>query len=64
MKGDILAVGGIREKIIGAYSNEIKKVFIPYANINDIDDIPDYIKDKIVIKPVKNYYEIYQALFI
>ena len=64
LKGDILAVGGIREKIIGAYSNEIKKVFIPYANINDIDDIPDYIKDKIVIKPVKNYYEIYQALFI
>ncbi len=64
LKGDILPVGGIREKIIGAYSSDIKEIFIPYGNLNDIDDIPDYIKDNIIIKPVKNYYEIFQALFI
>ena len=64
LKGDILPVGGIREKIIGAYSSNIKEIFIPYGNLNDIDDIPDYIKDNIIIKPVKNYYEIFQALFI
>lgn len=64
LKGDILPVGGIREKIIGSYSSDIKEIFIPYGNLNDIDDIPDYIKDNIIIKPVKNYYEIFQALFI
>ena len=56
LKGDILPVGGIREKIIGSYSSDIKEIFIPYGNLNDIDDIPDYIKDNII--------KIFQALFI
>ena len=64
LKGDILPVGGIREKIIGAYSSDIKEIFIPYGNLNDIDDIIIYIKDNIIIKTVKNYYEIFKALFI
>ncbi len=63
LNGDILAVGGIKEKIIGAYNNNIKKVFIPYNNKSDLNNIPKDIKNSIEITLVKNYEEIYKLLF-
>lgn len=63
LNGDILSVGGIKEKIIGAYNNDITTVYIPFNNKNDLDTIPSNIKEKIKIKLVKNYQEIYNDLF-
>ena len=63
LNGDILAVGGIKEKIIGAYNNDIKTIFIPYNNKLDLHTIPDNILENIDIKLVKNYQEIYDILF-
>ncbi len=63
LRGDILKVGGIKEKIIGAYNEDIKKIFIPYENANDLEELPPEIKDSIKIIKVKNYKEIYNALF-
>ncbi|MBQ3020987.1 MAG: endopeptidase La [Bacilli bacterium] len=63
LNGDILAVGGIKEKIIGAYNNNIKTIYIPYNNNSDLESIPDNIKEKLEIKLVKNYGEIYIDLF-
>lgn len=60
--GNVLKVGGIKEKIMGAYKNNIEIVFIPYYNINDLDEIPKYIKEKIKIIPVKKYDEIYEFI--
>ncbi len=62
LNGDVLAVGGIKEKIIGAYNN-IKTIYIPYNNEVDLLTIPDNIKEKVTIKLVKNYDEIYKELF-
>jgi len=64
LNGDILKVGGIKEKIIGAYNNNITTVYIPYDNEYDLEEIPEEIKNKITIKLVKNYLEIYEELFI
>ena len=63
LRGNILRVGGIKEKIIGAYLNNIDTVFIPYSNIVDLDSIPDEIKNKITFIPVKRYEEIYTKVF-
>ena len=63
LNGDILAVGGIKEKIIGAYNNDIKTIYIPLENKIDLDEIPTNIKDNINIKLVKNYQEVYDELF-
>ena len=63
LNGDILAVGGIKEKIIGAYNNDIKIVYIPFNNKIDLNDIPENIKEKVNIKLVKNYQEIYDEIF-
>ena len=64
LNGDILKVGGIKEKIIGAYNNNIKIIYIPYSNELDLEEIPDEIKNNITIKLVKNYQEIYEELFL
>ena len=62
LRGNILKVGGIKEKAIGAYINNINKIFIPEANKNDLDEIPQDIKNKIEFILVKNYNDIYKSL--
>ena len=63
LRGRVLAIGGLREKIIGAHRAGIKKVFLPKENEKDLDEIPkDVIKD-IEFIFVKNYQDIYQELF-
>lgn len=63
LNGYILKVGGIKEKVIASYNNNIKKIYIPYGNLEDLDNIPNEIKKNIEIKLVKNYEEIYQDIF-
>ncbi len=63
LNGDILKVGGIKEKIIGAYNQKITTIYIPAANELDLEEIPEEIKNKLDIHLVINYQEIYDALF-
>lgn len=63
LKGDILKIGGLKEKIIGAYNNGIKTIFIPKDNVDELDDIDNKIKDHLNIISVSNYSEIYKVLF-
>ena len=63
LKGDILKIGGLKEKIIGAYNNGIKTIFIPKDNEDELDDLDNKIKDHLNIITVSNYSEIYKVLF-
>ena len=63
LTGDILKVGGLKEKVIGAYNDGVKKIFVPYTNACDLSEIPSIIKDKVKIILVKNYKEIFNAIF-
>ncbi len=62
LRGNILPVGGIKEKCVGALINNINTMFIPYDNIDSLDEVPNDVKDKIKFIPVKNYMEIYREL--
>ena len=62
LRGNILKVGSIKEKIIGAYINNIDTIFIPFSNLSDLEDIQPEIKNKIKFIPVKKYEEIYKYL--
>lgn len=62
LRGDILKIGGVKEKIIGAYNEGINKIFLPEANKIDIETLPDKIKDSVEIILVKDYKEIYNTL--
>ncbi len=55
LRGNILPVGGIREKVLAAHRAGIKKVLLPYENEKDIDEIPEKVKKQmnfILIKTV------------
>lgn len=64
LNGDVLKVGGIKEKIIGAYNSGISDVYIPALNELDLEEVPIEIKEKLNIILVKNYQEIFDNLFL
>ena len=63
LKGEILPVGGLKEKLIACANEGIKTVFIPRANEMDLIDIPENVFDLVSIKLVSDFTEIYDALF-
>lgn len=63
LNGNILGIGGLREKSIAAYNSEIKKIFIPKENESDISEIPKEVLDSLEIVFVSNYSEIFNNLF-
>jgi len=59
LSGDVLPIGGLKEKLIAAYSAKIKKVLIPIKNYEkDLDDIPNEVKENLEIVPVKRIEEV------
>ena len=63
LNGKVLAIGGLKEKIIGAKRSNIKTIYLPKDNKNDLDEIDEYIKEGINFVLVDNYFEIYKDLF-
>ncbi|MGL5098891.1 MAG: endopeptidase La, partial [Fusobacteriaceae bacterium] len=56
--GEVLAIGGVKEKVIGAHRVGIREVILPDANIPDADEIPAEIRKDIKIHFVKDYREV------
>ena len=63
LRGRVLAIGGLKEKVIGAHRAGVRIVYIPIENEKDLDEIPEEIKRDIRFIPVKNYHDIYQSIF-
>ena len=63
LSGNILPIGGLKEKSIGGYRNGIKEIIIPIDNERDLDDIPAEVRDNIKYIPVKTYDEVIKMLF-
>ena len=53
LRGEILAIGGLKEKLLAAVRGGIKTVMIPDENVKDLQEIADNIKNKLEIVPVK-----------
>ena len=62
LRGEILPIGGLKEKSIAATRNNIKKIIIPYENEKDLEEIPLEVKNNIEFILVKKYDEIYKKL--
>jgi len=63
LKGNILRVGGLKEKLIAAYNAGIETVYVPEDNSVDLKDIPKQIIENVDIKLVNNFDTIYNDLF-
>ena len=53
LRGEVLPIGGLKEKLLAAHRGGIKTVLIPHENVKDLADIPDNIKGKLEVCPVK-----------
>ncbi len=63
LRGRVLAIGGLKEKVIGAHRAGIKTVYIPIENEKDLDEIPEEVKKDIRFISVTHYDEIYHSIF-
>jgi ATP-dependent Lon protease len=53
LRGEVLPIGGLKEKLLAAHRGGIKTVLIPEENLKDLADIPDNVKNRLEIVPVK-----------
>src|SRR5712692_9172245 len=53
LRGEVLQIGGLKEKLLAAHRGGIKTVLIPEENVKDLVEIPDNVKNKLEIIPVK-----------
>lgn len=53
LRGEVTAIGGLKEKLLAAHRGGIKTVLIPEENVKDLQDIPENVKNKLEIVPVK-----------
>jgi ATP-dependent Lon protease len=53
LRGEVLPIGGLKEKLLAAHRGGIKTVLIPQQNIKDLADIPENIKNQLEIHPVQ-----------
>ena len=53
LRGNVLPIGGLKEKSLAAHRSGIKKIVIPKANIKDLEDVPQTVKDDVVFIPVE-----------
>lgn len=63
LKGEVLKVGGIKEKTIASSRNKIHKIFLPEENIYDTTWLENDLKNEVEFIGVKNYIEIYKKIF-
>ena len=63
LRGRVLPIGGLKEKVIGAHRSDIKKIIIPEENKQDLDEIPKEVKKDIKFITVKTYKDVYKKIF-
>jgi ATP-dependent Lon protease len=61
--GQVLPIGGLKEKTIAARRNRIKEIIIPKQNTKDLDEIPDHVKKGIEFHPVETMEQVIALLF-
>lgn len=63
LRGHVLAIGGLKEKSLGALRSGIKKIIIPKENEKDLIELPKEVKDNIEFIKVKDFKEIYEVVY-
>ena len=58
LRGEVLPIGGLKEKLLAAHRGGIKNVLIPQENVKDLQEIPDEVKSAIAITPVRWFDEV------
>ena len=63
LTGQVLAVGGIREKVIAARRSNIMELILPNANKKDFEELPDYLREGINVHFAKTFRDVFHFVF-
>ena len=63
LTGQVLPVGGIREKVIAARRQKISNLILPEANRGDYEELPEYLKEGLSVNFAKHYNDVFQVCF-
>ena len=63
LTGQVLPVGGIREKVIAARRANIRELILPEANRGDFEEIPDYIREGVTVHFARQFTDVVPLLF-
>lgn len=63
LTGQVLPIGGLREKTVAAKRNKIKHIIIPQSNVRDLDDIPERVKKGLSFHPVARMEDVIKLAF-
>ena len=58
LTGRVLPIGGVKEKVLGAVRAGISTILLPEENLNDLDDLPQEVRDRITVHPVRELGEV------
>lgn len=64
LHGDVMPIGGLKEKLIAAHSAGLKIAIIPADNISSLEDVPQQVKDEMEIIPVKHISEVLKIALV
>lgn len=59
LRGKVLPIGGLKEKVLAAHRAQIKHVILPKDNAKDLDKIPEYVRNEMVFHPVSTMEEVF-----
>ena len=62
LRGVVLPIGGLPEKLMAAQRAGLKKILIPEENVRDLEDVPEEVKSKLTIVPVKNVDQVLEVV--
>lgn len=63
LTGQVLPVGGIREKVIAARRSDIYELILPQANQRDYDELPEYLKEGMIVHFAARYADVSRVVF-
>ena len=64
LRGRVLPIGGVKEKLLAAHQAGIKHVIIPEANEANLEDVPDAILEDLTVTPVKDFSEVVKLMLL
>jgi ATP-dependent Lon protease len=64
LRGRVLPIGGVKEKVLGAHRAGIKEVIIPKANEADLEDVPDEVRQLLVFHPVESLFDVLRIALV
>jgi ATP-dependent Lon protease len=63
LSGEVLPVGGIKEKLLAAHRYGVKRVLVPHNNLRDLDDLPESVRKSLHVVGVRRVEEVLEAAF-